>query len=87
MIGLGVLVFGGYFIIRLVDIYYLQVNQGLQNQEGDSLNQPDMSLVKLGYELHGPEDEMDIIAGNVLFIENLAADSRVLKAIRVYTND
>ena len=73
--------------VKLNDIYYLQLNQDLQNQGGDILNQPDMSLIKLGNELHGPEDEMEIILNNILFIENLARDSKVLKAIRNYKND
>ncbi len=78
----------GRDLVKLEDIYYLQVNQGLQSQREDSgLNQPDMSLVKLGNELHGPEDKMEIIRENILFIENLAEDSRVLKAIKDYTEN
>ncbi|MBD3311826.1 MAG: hypothetical protein GF349_05065 [Candidatus Magasanikbacteria bacterium] len=74
-------------LVKLVDIYYLQVNQGLQNQDADSEGQPDMSLVKLGNELHGPEDEMEIILENILFIENLSKDSKVLRAIEDYTRN
>jgi len=72
-------------IIKMEDIYYLQVKQQLQNQDANAQNQPDMSLIKLGNELHGPEDKMEIVVNNVLFIENLAGDSKVLKAIREYT--
>ena len=40
-----------------------------------------MSLIKLGEELHEPEDLMIINKDNILFIENLKADSKIVKAI------
>jgi hypothetical protein len=69
------------------DIYYLQVTQPLQ-RSGDQANQAnqqnELSLVKLGNELHGPTDEMRINRDHVLFIENLKTDSRVVEAITNY---
>ncbi len=74
--------------IVLRDIYYLQVKQPLQQlgegQNSPNLNQPQMALVKLGNELHGPEDEMRINKDHLLFIENLKDDGRVVKAINNY---
>lgn len=42
------------------------------------------SLVKLGNELHGPEDKMSINLSQVLFVEDLKVDSKVVEAIRAY---
>jgi len=64
--------------IELVDIYYLKdKGVGLESE-------PDLSLVKLGNELHGPENRMQINRDHVLFIEDLRADSKVVKAIGGY---
>lgn len=74
--------------VVLSDIYYLQVTQPLQqlgaNQNPPNVNQPQLSLVKLGNELHGPEDEMRINREHVLFVEDLKEDGRVVNAINDY---
>lgn len=83
--------------LAMSDIYYLQVKQALQqpageNQEGeetkaetkDQTQQPELSLVKLGEELHGPEDLMVINDDQVLFFEPLKDDGQVVKAIKEY---
>ena len=69
----------------LDDIYYLQINQSVQpGQE----NQPqDITLVKLGCELHGPQDRMVINSDQVFFWENLkdnGNDSKVTAAIQQF---
>ena len=63
----------------LSDIYYLRVSQQLQ----PSSQQPQTSinLVKLGDEIHGPEDTMYIPKGQVIFWESMKADSAVVKVI------
>lgn len=74
--------------VILRDIYYLQVTQPLQTS-GDQQQAPvqnELSLVKLGNELHGPKDEMRINGAHVLFVEDLKADSRVVEAITNYKN-
>lgn len=71
----------------LVDIYYLQVTQPpLQGSqpEGAQQAQPQLSLVKLGQELHGPVDEMKINREQILFYEDIKEDGRVMQAIREY---
>jgi hypothetical protein len=68
--------------VRLTDIYYLQVQQSVQPAQSDAQNQPKVSLVKLGSELHGPEDEMLINRDQVYFWENLKDDSKVVSAIK-----
>ena len=43
-----------------------------------------MQLIKLGSEIHGPDDEMIINKDQVLFFENLKTDSTVAKSIASY---
>lgn len=64
--------------VSLRNVYYLRTSSDLAlSDSGQSLN-----LVKLGGELHGPEDLMYIPKKNIMFWENLKADSRVLKLIQ-----
>lgn len=73
--------------IKLKDVYYLRVNQGAQTgQPATGAAAPDsgLSLVKLGGELHGPSDEIKFNRDQVLLIEELKTDSRVVKAIEEY---
>jgi len=71
--------------VRLTNIYYLRVNQTVQpNQTNNSSSSNDVSLVKLGCELHGPQDEMLINASQVTFWENLKGDGQVAKAVSDY---
>lgn len=68
--------------VTLSDIYYLQVSQPLQQPaEGAPQQQPNINLIKLGDELHGPENTMYIERSKVLFWENLRNDGRVVQAI------
>lgn len=71
--------------VKLTDIYYLQVQQAVQppdNKAKDQQQQPQVSLAKLGNELHGPEDSMWVNRDQVLFWENLKNDGKVVKAIQ-----
>jgi hypothetical protein len=70
---------GEYF--NLNEIYYLQVQQVVQPRPEDQPQQPNISLVKLGGELHGPEDMMYIPKDRILFWEDMKVDSRVVTAI------
>jgi hypothetical protein len=72
--------------MTLYDIYYLRVNQQVQPEQ-EGANQPsanDISLVKLGCELHGPEDAMVINREQIIFWENLKDDGQVAKAVKEY---
>lgn len=70
--------------MTMKDIYYLRVNQQVQpNQQGNQTSN-DISLVKLGCELHGPEDSMVINREMVIFWENLKKDGQVAKAVDEY---
>lgn len=76
--------------IVLSHIYYLQTTPVLQTKtEGQpgttaTQQQQQLSLVKLGNELHGPMDEMRINREQVLFVEDLKKDGRVSQAIKDY---
>lgn len=72
--------------VHLSDIYYLRVNQQVQPEQGQQAQPTDdgVSLVKLGCELHGPEDQMFINREQVVFWENLKPDGQVAKAVEEY---
>jgi len=69
--------------MRMTNIYYLRVNQTVQPNGNTSQNN-DVSLVKLGCELHGPQDQMVINRDQVVFWENLKGDGQVAKAVADY---
>lgn len=73
---------GQYTVLN--DIYYLRIAQPLQPKPGAQQPTPDISLVKLGGELHGPTDKMEINRDHILFIEDLKVDSQVVSAINAY---
>lgn len=70
--------------VELGDIYYLQVQQQIQPATGTSAPSQNVSLVKLGAELHGPTDLMHINRDQIVLIEDLRADSNIVKAIENY---
>ncbi|HMR55480.1 MAG TPA: hypothetical protein PKD34_02730 [Candidatus Doudnabacteria bacterium] len=57
--------------VVLGNVYYLK----------DS-SSADLNIVKLGDELHGPKDPMIIKQQQILFLENLKADSQVISKIK-----
>jgi hypothetical protein len=71
--------------VKLTDIYYLQVQQSVQpGSSSSSSSNQQVSLAKLGNELHGPEDEMFVARDQVLFWENLKNSGKVVQAITAY---
>lgn len=76
--------------MRLSSIFYLRVNQQVQPEQTGQTQQPagdDISLVKLGCELHRPTNEMVINRDQILFWENLKDDdspSSVPGAVKEY---
>ena len=70
---------------KLTDIYYVRVEQ--VQPGSDQPSQQNISLAKLGSEIHGPEDVMYIRQDQVLFWENLKDDGQVVKAIVEYRNN
>lgn len=72
--------------VKIRDIFYLQVQQTVQPKDAkaDPNAQPQVSLAKLGSELHGPDDVMYVSRTQVLFWENIKDDGKVVQAIKEF---
>lgn len=70
--------------VNLDTIYYLQTNNNSNSSDSTAAANQNVTLVKLGCELHGPFDQMVINADQVLFWENLKDDSQVVTKIAEY---
>ena len=64
---------GGDYV-TLSNVYYLK--------EAADLSQSNLNLVKLGGELHGPEDTINIRKESIAFWENMKDTSRVVQSIK-----
>lgn len=71
---------------RLTEVFYIQANSSdeSQNPQDADTDTTDLQLIKLGNEVHGPEDEMLISRDQILFIENLKTDGKVSTSIKQY---
>ncbi len=69
--------------LKLTDIFYLQTQSttASSNPQQTSTDQGGVQLIKLGDEIHGPEDSMIIARDQVLFFENLKPDGKVAQSI------
>lgn len=71
--------------LKLTNIYYLRLRESLQTQgkiaNEKEADQGEPTLVKFGTELHQPKDFMLINRDQILFIEELEANSKVAQAI------
>lgn len=65
----------------LTNIYYLQTSN--QNSGSNNSN-PNVTLVKLGCELHEPYDQMVINSDQITFWENLQDNGQVAKAVSTF---
>lgn len=74
----------GHQFLVLKNVFYLQITQPPQPLKQGEVPPTNINLVKLGGELHAPTDEMRINRDQVLFIEDMRADSRVVQAIQAY---
>lgn len=86
--------------LELSDIYYIQVVPALQqsqnedkekekansNENQDPQQQNQITIIKLGDELHGPQDRMMINKNMITYIEDLKNDSKVTQAIGQHKN-
>lgn len=77
---------GNYF--KLTDIFYLQTKEvdSTNPQQTSTDTSPDVQLIKLGDEIHGPNDEMIINNDQVLFFENLKSDGKVSQSIASFNS-
>lgn len=77
---------------KLSDVFYIQASEA-DNNTTDSKNpqqtgnqSTDIKLIKLGSEVHGPDDAMIISKDQVLFFENLKKDGKVSDSITKYNS-
>lgn len=83
----------------LREIYYLRLPASLQSSAavtdvnnrtpltavGSAASpQPELTLTKLGNELHGPVDEMKLNPNHIIFVEDLRRDGKIALAIEQY---
>lgn len=75
---------------KLTDVFYIQAQEAQTNDKNSenpqktSNNSTDIRLIKLGSEVHGPDDAMIISKDQVLFFENLKKDGKVSDSITKY---
>jgi hypothetical protein len=75
--------------MKLTKVFYLQskttaTDDSKNPQDAASQKSSDVELIKLGSEIHGPDDEMIISRDQVLFFENLKKDGTVTDSISKY---
>ena len=77
--------------LKLTKVFYLETKDATAAGETDPQKTTSQAsqaqLIKLGEEVHGPEDEMIISKDQVLFYENLKSDSKVTAKIDEYLNE
>lgn len=56
---------------RLKNVYYLRRQVPAETEEGEEAPQAQLTLVRMGSEIHAPEDEMKINRDHILYIANL----------------
>jgi hypothetical protein len=66
-------------VIILESVYYLQDQKSLQ--AGPQPKEGEIALVKLGSEIHGPNNQLIIPKTSITFIENLKDTSAIVRAI------
>lgn len=67
--------------LELTKVFYLRSNQNINENTDESAN---LDLIKLGAEIHGPEDKMYISKKQIIFWENLKSDSKIVRIINNY---
>lgn len=78
---------------KLTDVFYIQAQEAeateneSENPQQTSNDSTDIRLIKLGSEVHGPDDEMIISKDQILFFENLKKDGRVSDSIIKYNKE
>lgn len=80
----------------LKDVYYLRVQRPLtedadvkvedKNVAGEQAKN-ELTLIKLGKEIHGPVDEIKLNKDYILYIEALKEESKVVKAIQQFKTE
>ena len=66
--------------ITLENVFYIQDKKDLENADTTG----DVSLIRAGREVHGPTNQIEISRPQVLFMQTLKDDSKILSAILQY---
>ena len=74
--------------MKLTDVFYIQSSTAATDGEDPQAasDGKDMQLIKLGSEVHGPEDAMIINRDQISFFENLKDDGKVVQTIKQNQN-
>lgn len=78
--------------MKLTKVFYIQASNSSSStnsqnpQDAAKAQSSDLQLIKLGNEIHGPEDAMIISKDQILFFENLKTDGKVANTITQYYN-
>jgi hypothetical protein len=70
--------------VQLKNVFYVQKTAGTSATSTTSTTDNNLQLIKLGNEVHGPDDMMAINRTQVLYIENLKSDGKVTQTINTY---
>lgn len=74
--------------MKLTNVFYIQssnANANSSNPQNAATSQSsNLQLIKLGSEIHGPEDAMVISKDQVLFFENLKNNGKISQGITQY---
>lgn len=73
--------------VVLTNIFYLQSNSSNSSTSSSSSTPTNVTLEKLGCELHAPLDEMVINRSSVTFWENLSPSGQVAQAVAKWYKD
>lgn len=70
-----------YYIGRpyLTNVYYIQSPTSSSSNSGSAQADTSQQLVKLGSEVHAPENEMILNKSSIVFVENLTDKSKVVQ--------
>lgn len=69
--------------VQIKNVFYVQKTTDTSAAE-NAPSDNNLQLIKLGNEVHGPEDMMAISRSQVLYIENLKSDGKVTQTINTY---
>jgi hypothetical protein len=78
-------------VVELKDVYYYKISRQSQAVSGSANaidnQEQQLSLAKLGEEIHGPTDYLAVNWSQIMYIEKLRSDSRIVSAIKRYLEE
>lgn len=71
-------------VIIIRDVFYVQKSTTATATTTTDASNNNLELIKLGNEVHGPEDQMVLTRSSVLYVENLKPSGKVTQTIQTY---